>query len=170
MAPKQPSFKPSPVKAAAKAQAVVPAIPRDTEEATPSAPFKYETVGTPPPPEPGKLPLPAPRQGRKWVFNRLQEDYSTDFDGHPQMFGPNEFRDYDVEIAYFIAANSIIQFGRGRDTVRALVLENKQTFGVPFPKEVTTKDRVEYIDRVADPNPIGRGTDGVPTKPKIVYV
>jgi len=156
-----------PVKAAAKATAPTPV------ESEPTTPYKYEVVGKPEPAEPEKLPLPGKAAfGMKWVFNRLREEYTAHFDSRPIVFSPLEFQQHSIEIAGFIAANSIISFGRGSDTVRALIVEDKKMFGVPFKEGVTAqRDKVpEMIDRNKDPNPIGRGTGGVPTKPKLIHI
>jgi len=160
-----PSFKPTrlPVKAAAKAE-----VP--TQVGEPTAPYKYEVVGKPEAPEPEKLPLPGKAPfGTTWVFNRLREPYTAHWDSKPIPFGPNEFLPVSAEIAPYIAAESVISFGRGSDVVRALVVQDKKKFGVPF-KEGITQYVTELIDRNKDPNPIGRGTDGVPTKPKLIHI
>ena len=134
-------------------------------------PFVYEEVNKPPP-EPEKLIFPHPgkaMRGNHWLFNRLREPFAADFDGHPEEFEANEFRQYPEAIARFLAYKSTFLFLANGKEVRALVLEHKKEFGVAYAEGVTAQ-LVEMFDRNADPNPSGRGTGGVPTKPKIIYL
>ena len=147
------------------APVVVAPAPKDDLDVELGTPFKYETVGEKKDefaavPEPTN---PVPRNHTR-IFNRLREQYSTPFDGIPVEFGPNEYQDHPTELANFLAANSVIAFA-GPVAIRALVLQGKKGYSMPFKNP---RPKVEMIDRSVDPNPIGRGTGGLKTTPKVI--
>lgn len=140
--------------------------------APPTEKFEYETVNAPPP-VPEVVAYSPPRKamrGNVWVFNKLNESFSVDFNSEPQEFEAHEFREYPEPIARFLAAKSTFMFQSNNKEVRALVNDGKKGFGEAHPDTVTAKGRIEMIDRGENPNPLGRGTDGVPTKPKVIHV
>lgn len=127
---------------------------------------KLEVVNTPEPEEKGvELPPPAP-EGWRWVYNRLPEPYEAKFNSQPTLFEAHEFKQVSAKIAPHICSWSIVQLPATGPPVRALVLEGKKGFGVPL----KVGRPQEMIDRSSDPNPTGRGTDGIPTKPKLIYI
>ena len=56
------------------------------------------------------------------------------------------------------------------DSIFDVAGEHLDQFGKAFHESVSAAELIEMIDRNDDPNPIGRGTGGVPTKPKVVYL
>jgi len=128
---------------------------------------ELEAVNKPKPEEPEKTDLPPPApQGWRWVYNRLAEPYEAKFNSQPTVFEAHEFKQVSADIAPHICSWSIVQLPASGPPVRALALEGKKGFGVPL----KVGRPVEMIDRSSDPNPTGRGTGGIPTQPKLIYI
>jgi len=125
---------------------------------------EYEEVNKPAPlPEATSVPSGPIPPGWRMVYNRLPEQYQIDFDSKAQKFGPNEFKLVPADIAPHICNWSIIQLPASGPPVRALVLDGKKGYGVPF----QTKAPVEMIDRAGDPR---THVDGVPVKPRLIHI
>jgi len=125
---------------------------------------QYEEVNKPKPAAATELQAPSGPipPGWRMVFNRLPERYSIDFDSQPQKFEPNEFKLVPADIAPHICNWSVIQLPVSGPPVRALVLNGKKGYGVPF----KTKAPLELIDRAGDSR---TKTDGVTVTPKLIY-
>jgi hypothetical protein len=123
-----------------------------------------------PSPLPMEKMIPAPgsaRPGHKWVYNRLNSPYEIEFDSRPFAWQAHEFREIPTDVAHHLCSWSVLQLPVSGPPVRALALEGKKGYGAPF----KTKERpVELIDRSVDANPMGRGTGGIPTKAKVLYL
>lgn len=118
-----------------------------------------------------------PPGGFRWAYNRLDRIYESMFDGIVYAFDPHEYRLLTIEVARFLWAQSVISYDpTKRFGVRALALDplspslmeahEADGFGEPMgdPKNV------ELLDRSTDPNPIGKSTGGIKTKPAVVSI
>ncbi len=113
----------------------------------------------------GKLP-----KGYCWVWNRLDRKLIRNLDNQEQVWEPYEFKVYPEDIARWLYSHSEITGGTGPEgnygTVRCLALEGKKEWLKPLGKYKPA----EFINRVADPNPIGKGTGGLKTQPKLMEI
>jgi len=126
---------------------------------------QYEELNKPEPPKPTEFPIPSGPipPGWRMVFNRLPERYVIEFDSQPQIFGPHEFKLIPADVAPHICGWSVIQLPAQGPPVRALVMDGKKGYGMPF----KTKAPIELIDRAGDPR---TKVDGVPVKPTLIYI
>ena len=113
----------------------------------------------------GKLP-----QGYVWVWNRLDRVNKKLLNNESQDFDPYEFKVYPEDIARWLVAHSEIVGGTGHSysvgTVRSLAIEGSRDYGKPLGDYKPG----EFINRAADPNPIGKGTGGLKTKFKLLEI
>ena len=113
----------------------------------------------------GKLP-----QGYIWVWNRLDRIVERLLDNRPQIWEPYEFKVYQEDIARWLVAHSEIVGGVGHEHniggISALALEG----GPGWLKPLGDYRPAEFINRAADPNPLGWGTDGIKTSQKLMNI
>jgi hypothetical protein len=119
-----------------------------------------------------------PPGGFRWVYNRLDRPYESQFDGMVYAFDEHEYRLVTVDVAKFLWSASVLSYDpTKRRGVRALALD-------PFSEEVTEPDEhdgfgeplvdpknAELLDRSTDPNPVGKSAGpGIKTKPALVAI
>ena len=133
-------------------------IQKPTSRTTPEV---TDTIEAPP----GKLPT-----GYLWVWNRLNRPYERQLDNKGQCWDAYEFKVYAEDIARWLVAHSEISGGAGvyynEGAVRVLALENSKDWLKPL----GDYKPAEYINRNLDPNPLGKGTGGLKTKPKMMKI
>jgi len=131
-------------------------IQKPTSRTTPEVTDKIEAPD-------GKLPT-----GYVWVWNRLNRVNERKLDNQSQIWEPYEFKVYPEDIARWLVNHSEIQ-GNVEGVapgVNSLTLEGKKDWLKPL----GDFKPAEYINRAADPNPIGKGTGGLKTKPKMMDI
>jgi hypothetical protein len=105
--------------------------------------------------------------GMQYVYNRLGTVFEKFFDGIPYTFEPHKHQALPDYIAEFMYRTSVIKLEpETGEAVRALVTPEDSTFGVPYDID----PGLELISREVTDNYVQRGTDGVPTKAKVVSV
>ncbi len=113
----------------------------------------------------GKLP-----DGYVWVWNRLDRVNHMLLDSKKQDFDPYEFKVYPEDIARWLVSHSELVGGTGETyatgTIRSLALEGSRDWLKPL----GDYKPAEFVNRAADPNPIGRGTGGLKTKFKLMQI
>jgi hypothetical protein len=110
---------------------------------------------------------PVPPRGSEYIYNRLDHPFEKLFDGAVYEFDAHEQRLMPYDLAQFMYRTSVISFEPVTgQAVRALVTTEDPEYGVPYDKPLG----LELMDRSVSDNYTQRGTDGVPTKVKILPV
>lgn|SRR5512146_882085 len=101
------------------------------------------------------------------VYNRLPKTFEKMFDGRPYKFEANSTMVLPQEIADFLYRTSVVLYEpETGQAVRALVTQEDPDFGVPYVADLGP----ELLSREVTDNYIQRGTNGVPTKARVVVV
>ncbi len=133
-------------------------IQKPTSRTTPEVTDKIEAPT-------GKLPA-----GYVWVWNRLGRVNERKLDNKLQSWEPYEFKVYPEDIAKWLVQHSQIVGGVGPEHnlggINSLAVETSKDWCKPL----GDYKPAEFINRAADPNPIGRGTGGIKTRPVLMDI